>query len=56
VKDVATIPTQFEKGNITVNAVKKYFPLTEHAGEVISEQLPQLESHKPANYFVEVQD
>jgi len=37
VKDVATIPTQFEKGNITVNAVKKYFPLTEHAGEVISE-------------------
>lgn len=39
-----------------MNAVKKFFPLTEHAGEVISEQLPHLESHKPANYFVEVQD
>jgi pyrophosphate--fructose-6-phosphate 1-phosphotransferase len=54
VKDVATIPQQFEKGHITVSAVKKYFAQDQHAKELIDEQLPLLKQHQKGNYFVEV--
>ena len=56
IKDVATIPDQLERGNLTVSAVKKYHPITDHARTVIDQQLPHLKSHQPGNYFVEVQD
>lgn len=56
VKDVATIPQQFEKGQVTVSAVKRYFPQNEHSKELIGEQLPCLKEHSKGNYFVEVQD
>lgn len=56
VKDVATIPQQLEKGDITVTAVKKQFPVSEHVGELMREEFATLVKHQPANYFVEVQD
>lgn len=39
-----------------MTAVKKYFPTSEHAKELIDEQLPHLRDHAAGNYFVEVQD
>lgn len=56
VKDVATIPQQLEKGHVTVAAVKKFFPVSEHVGELMSEEFSTLVNHQAANYFVEVQD
>lgn len=56
VSDVSTIPQQLEKGHIAVAAVKKFFPVSEHVNELMDEEFKTLVSHKPANYFVEVQD
>lgn len=56
VKDISTIPQQLEKGHIAVAAVKKFFPVSEHVNELMSEEFKTLIEHKPANYFVEVQD
>lgn len=56
VKDVSTIPQQLEKGHIAVAAVKKFFPVSDHVNELMEEEFKTLIDHKPANYFVEVQD